>query len=352
MKFDAILLGSSLREVGPMAKRLEQLGFDGIFSPELRHDPFLPLVLAAEHTRRVDLGTGIAVALPRSPMHLAQTARDLHAYSGGRFILGLGSQVRAHIERRFSARFDKPAARMREMVLAIRAIWKAWEESSPLKFEGDFYRHTLMTPFFDPGPSGFGTPRIFMAAVGELMTEAAGEVADGMLIHGFSTELSIRQRTLPALSRGLRKAGRSLADIELKYPVFVVSGETEEEFNKAASAVRNQIAFYASTPTYRSVLEVHGWETLQEKLHSMTRESRWSELGELITDEMLDAFALCGKIADIPAKAARRYGDLVNRLSFVSPLKPDPEEWTELIAACRKHPSLGMAQQSPAGPTR
>jgi len=350
LKFDATLLRPSLREIGPMAKRLEDLGFDGIFSPELRNDPFLPLVLAAEQTRRIDLGTGIAVALPRSPMHLAQTARDLQAYSGGRFILGLGSQVKAHIERRFSARFDKPAARMREMVLAIRAIWKAWEESSPLKFEGEYYRHTLMTPFFDPGPSGFGPPRIFMAAVGDLMTEAAGEVADGMLMHGFSTELSMRQRTLPALRRGLRKAGRSLAEIELKYPVFVVSGETPEEFDRAASAVRDQIAFYASTPTYRPVLEVHGWESLQEKLHGMAREGRWSELGAFITDEMLDAFALCGKIADLPAKAARRYGDLVNRLSFVSPLKPDPEEWVELVVACRRHLGVVVTEQSPVGP--
>lgn len=343
MKFDAVLLRPNLAEAGLVAKSLESLGFDGIFSPELRSDPFLPLVLAAESTSKVDLGTGIAVALPRSPMHLAQTARDLHVLSRGRFILGLGSQVKAHIERRFSAQFDKPAARMREMVLAIRAIWTAWEQGSPLKFEGEFYCHTLMTPFFDPGPSGFGTARIFMAAVGDLMTENAGEVADGMLIHGFSTELSLRQRTLPALTRGLQKSGRTRSDVELKYPVFVVTGNSDEEFDVAAKGVREQIAFYASTPTYRPVLEVHGWAFLQEKLTGLTREGRWSELSDHITDDMLEAFALCGKIGDIPDMAAKRYGDLVDRLSFVSPAMPDPEQWVDLITACRAHPILGAS---------
>jgi probable F420-dependent oxidoreductase len=353
MKFDAILPMPALAEVGPITQRLEDLGFDGFFTSEVRQDPFLPLALAIRDTKLIELGTAIAVALPRSPMHLAQISRDLQAYSRGRFILGLGSQVKAHIERRFSAQFDHPVARMREMILAIRAIWKSWEEDSPLQFEGEFYRHTLMTPFFNPGPSGFGTPRIYLAAVGERMTEAAGEVADGMLIHGFTTELSLRQRALPALQRGLARAGRSRSDVELTYPVFVVTGESDEEFERAATAVRNQIAFYASTPTYRGVLEVHGWEGLQEKLHGLTREGRWSEMGACISDEMLHAFAVCGRIAEIPAMVAARYSDLVDRLSFASPLRPDPEQWAGLIAACRAIPSLarhadrGHAQAEP-----
>lgn len=340
MKFDAIIPTPPLAQVGRMAKRLEELGFDALYTSEVLQDPFLPLALAVADTKRIDLGTAITVALPRSPMHLAQISRDLQAYSRGRFILGLGSQVKAHIERRFSAKFDHPAARMREMILAIRAIWESWEKSTPLRFEGEFYRHTLMTPFFDPGPSGFGMPRIYLAAVGELMTEAVGEVADGMFIHGFSTELSLRQRTLPALKRGLEKAGRRRADVQLAYPVFVVTGENDEEFDKAADAVREQLAFYASTPTYRGVLEVHGWEALQEKLHGMTKQGRWSEMGACITDEMLEAFAVCGKIEDIPDMVAARYGDVVDRLLFASRLRPDPEQWVDLIAACRKLPAL------------
>ncbi|HYH48333.1 MAG TPA: TIGR03617 family F420-dependent LLM class oxidoreductase, partial [Acidimicrobiia bacterium] len=199
MKIDATVISGDLGTIGPKARRIEELGYDGLYSAETQHDPFFPLLLAAEHTERLELGTAIAVAFPRSPMHLANVGHDLQRFSKGRFILGLGSQIKAHIEKRFSAQFSHPAARMRELILATRAIWRTWEEGEPLRFEGEFYRHTLMTPFFNPGPTGYGTPRIFLAAVGEKMTEVVGEVCDGMFVHGFSTEKYIRETTLPAL---------------------------------------------------------------------------------------------------------------------------------------------------------
>src|SRR3954464_15527769 len=205
-------VGFYLANAAATAKEAEDAGYDGVWSAETSHDPFFPLLLAAEHTERVELGTGITVAFPRSPMHLANVGYDLQAYSKGRFLLGLGSQIRAHIEKRFSATWASPANRMRELILAMRAIWASWQEGTKLDFRGDFYSHTLMTPFFNPGPNPYGTPKVFLAAVGERMTEVAGETADGLLVHGFTTERYLKEVTLPALQRGLDKAGRSLAD--------------------------------------------------------------------------------------------------------------------------------------------
>ena len=204
----ATVMAGDLETIGPRAARIEAIGYDGLYTAETQHDPFFPLVLAAEHTERIDLATAIAVGFPRSPTHLAHIGHDLQRFSKGRFILGLGSQIKAHIEKRFSAQFSSPAARMRELILATRAIWRTWEEDEPLRFEGEFYRHTLMTPFFSPGPTGYGPPRVFLAAVGEKMTEVAGEVCDGMFVHGFTTEKYLRETTLPAIERGLAKSGR------------------------------------------------------------------------------------------------------------------------------------------------
>src|SRR5688500_17019107 len=211
------------------AKDAEATGYDGVWTAETSHDPFLPHVLAAEHTERMELGTGIAVAFARNPMTLAQTAYDIQRLSKGRFILGLGSQIKPHITKRFSMPWSHPAARMREMILALHAIWDAWQDGTKLDFRGDFYTHTLMTPFFDPGPNPYGKPKVFLAAVGERMTEVAGEVADGMLCHGFTTERYLREVTIPALERGLARSGRSMDDIELSGPAFVVTGANEQE---------------------------------------------------------------------------------------------------------------------------
>jgi probable F420-dependent oxidoreductase len=340
MKLDGILPAPSWAQVGGTAQRMEELGFDGLFTSEVTQDPFLPLALAATSTERLDLGTSIAVAFPRSPMHLAQVGRDFQTNSGGRFILGLGSQVKAHIERRYSASFDRPAARMREMVLAIRAIWTSWENSAPLTFEGEFFRHTLMTPFFDPGPSGHGQARIFIAAVGPRMTEVAGEVADGMFVHGFSTERNLRERTLPALERGLRASGRDRSAVELSYPLFVITGENDAETENADAVVRQQIAFYAATPAYRPVLDIHGWGEIQTEMQTLAKAGRWKEMGPRLPTELVDAFAVRGPVDTLPSIISARYGDLIDRVSLYAPYRPEPERWAGLVAAFKEISSV------------
>jgi probable F420-dependent oxidoreductase len=333
MKIDATVMAGDLDTFGSRAKRIEAVGYDGLYTAETQHDPFFPLVLAAEHTERMDLATAIALAFPRSPTHLAHIGHDLQKYSKGRFILGLGSQIKAHIEKRFSADFSQPAARMRELILATRAVWKTWEEDDPLRFEGDFYRLTLMTPFFNPGQTGYGPPRVFLAAVGEKMTEVAGEVCDGMFVHGFTTEKYIRETTMPAIERGLAKSGRSRSDIELSFPTFMVTGESDEEWQTADSAVREQIAFYGSTPAYRPVLEAHGWGDVQDELNALSKRGEWKQMGKVITDDILDAFAVRGSAGELPGLVLGRYGDLVDRVSFYAPYRTDPEKWADVVSA-------------------
>jgi probable F420-dependent oxidoreductase len=279
----------------------------------------------------VELGTGIAVAFARNPMNLAQIAWDLQAASGGRFILGLGSQIKPHITKRFSMPWSHPAPRMREMILAIRAIWASWNDGTKLDFQGDFYTHTLMTPFFNPGPNPHGNAKIFLAGVGELMTEVAGEVCDGFLCHGFTTERYLREVTLPALERGAAKAGRTLADIEISGPAFVVTGTTEEEMAASVQGTKQQIAFYGSTPAYRGVLELHGWGGLQDDLNKMSKEGKWTEMGELITDDILDTFAVVAEPEKLAEGINARYGDIVQRLSFYAPYASDPDRWKAVM---------------------
>src|SRR5664280_106053 len=307
------------------AKQAELVGYDGFWAPETVHDPFLPLVLAAEHTERIKLGTGIAVAFARNPMNLAVMANDLQTLSQGRFILGLGSQIKPHIEKRFSMPWSHPAPRMRELILAMRAIWASWSDGSRLAFRGEFYRHTLMTPMFDPGPNPFGNPRIFLAAVGERMTEVAGEVADGMLAHGFTTQRYLREVTLPALDRGLAASGRTRADVEISCPGMVVTGMYDAGFEAATKAVRTQIAFYGSTPAYRPVLELHGWGDLQTELNTLSKRGEWVKMGELIDDEVLEAFAVVCPIDEVSTHVKARFGDAIDRFSFYTPYKMDPD---------------------------
>jgi probable F420-dependent oxidoreductase len=324
-------IGWNLSGAGAAAKVLEERGYSGIWTAETAHDPFFPLLLASQATERVELGTGIAVAFARTPMTLANIAWDLQAASKGRFILGLGSQIKPHIEKRFSMPWSKPAARMRELILAIRAIWQSWEDGSKLDFRGEFYTHTLMTPFFNPGPNPHGNAKIFLAGVGQLMTEVAGEVCDGFLCHGFTTEQYLREVTLPALERGAEKAGRTLADIEISGPAFVVTGTNDEEMAASTAGVKQQIAFYGSTPAYRPVLELHGWGDLQDDLNRMSKEGKWKEMGELITDDILQAFAVVAEPEGIAPELTKRYGDVVQRLSFYAPYASDPERWAAVM---------------------
>ncbi len=272
-------LGGSLRAVPGESNRLEDLGYDGCWTAEINHDPFLPLALAAEHTSRIELGTSIAVAFARNPMTVANIGWDLQEYSRGRLLLGLGTQIKPHIEKRFSMPWSHPVRRMGEFVVALHEIWDCWHSGARLSFEGDFYTHKLMAPMFTPEPHPFGTPRILIAAVGERMTEMCGEVADGMIAHAFTTKRYFDEVTIPALNRGLAKAGRERARFQLACPVFVVTGLDEAEMSSAATASRKQIAFYASTPAYRKVLELHGWGDLQPELRRLSLEGRWDVMG-------------------------------------------------------------------------
>ena len=265
-------------------------------------------------------------------MLTAYTANDLQRHSKGRFFLGLGSQIKPHIERRFSMPWSHPAARMREYILAMRAIWASWNDGTKLDFRGDFYTHTLMTPFFSPGPNPFGAPKVYLAAVGELMTEVGGEVADGVIIHGFTTERYVKEVTIPAIERGLAKAGRSRADFEISGPLFVVTGTTEEEMATAKQAVQQQVAFYGSTPAYRGVLELHGWGDLQPELNRLSKEGEWVKMGALIDDDILAAFAVVAEPEGVAAELKRRYSGVVDRCSFYAPYRVDPQRWAAVIA--------------------
>ncbi|HEY5014357.1 MAG TPA: LLM class F420-dependent oxidoreductase [Acidimicrobiia bacterium] len=331
MRVDGGIGGNTIAELAQHARELEDLGYDGIITAETAHDPFLQLVVAAEHTERVELATGIAVAFARNPMTLANLGHDLQTYSGGRAIVGLGSQIKPHIEKRFSMPWSHPAKRMREMILAMRAIWACWNDGEPLDFRGEFYRHTLMTPFFNPGPTGHGPPKVFLAAVGEHMTEVAGEVADGILIHGFTTERYVREVTMPAIERGLAKAGRTREGFEVSGPLFVVTGTTDEEIEKAKTATRQQIAFYGSTPNYRGVLELHGWGELQPELNALSKQGKWVEMGERIDDDMLSTFAVVASPEGVGRELANRYGGLVDRCSFYAPYRSNPAQWRAVI---------------------
>jgi probable F420-dependent oxidoreductase len=325
-------IGFDLTKAAAEAQRAETAGYDGTWTAETSHDPFFPLLLAAEHTEHLELGTAITVAFARNPMTLANVGWDLQAFSRGRFNLGLGSQIKPHIEKRFSMPWSHPAPRMREFIAAMRAIWDCWQDGTKLDFRGDFYQHTLMTPFFNPGPSEYGPPRVFLAAVGEKMSEVAGEVADGILIHGFTTERYLREATMPAIERGLAASGRRRADFQLSYPAFIATGTDEQQMTDALAGVRRQIAFYGSTPAYRPVLELHGWGELQTELNSLSKRGEWVKMGELIDDEVLAAFAVVGEPEEVASQVLSRFGDVIDRVSFYMPYAGDQQRFSAILA--------------------
>ena len=335
MNVDAALTVPSLDAVASTASEIEATGYDGIFTFEGQHDPFFPLLLAAEHTERVQLTTAVAIAFARNPMTLAQTAYDLQLASHGRFRLGLGTQIKPHIEKRFSMPWSQPVERMRELVLAIRAIWATWHEGAPLDFRGEFYRHTLMTPFFNPGPSPYGLPSIFLAGVGPRMTEMAGEVADGFIVHPFGTERSLRELTIPALERGAARAGRTLADIEVAFPLMAVVADNDEQLARGRDAMRPRLAFYGSTPAYKVILDVHGWGDLQPELNRLSKTGDWAAMSSLITDEIVDAFSVQGTPDRVGAIVRERYGDLVQRISLDTSAQLDPARAARTLAGVR-----------------
>ena len=335
MLLDATLPPASLSSVPDIARSAEALGFHALWSSETQHDPFLPLALAAEHTNRIQLGTAIAVAFVRSPTVLAHTAWDLAEASRGRFILGLGTQVRAHVERRFGMPWpDSPAGKLRDLIAAVRAVWRSWQEGEPLQHRGPYHRLTLMTPFFSPGPIDHPSIPVYIAGVNPALCRLAGEMADGFLAHPYHSAEYLRQVVRPEIDAGAQRSGRALADIQLCVTAMAATDEGEAEF------VRSQIAFYASTPSYRPVMEHHGWGAIADRLRALSRQTAWGEMPSLITDEMLSTFAVIAPERELAGRLTERYAGLADRLSLYLPYTPGSRDefWRRLVdgmsAAC------------------
>jgi probable F420-dependent oxidoreductase len=321
MKVD-VLLGIEPEGSAERAVALAATGVDGLFTFENAHDVFFPLVMAATAAPGVDLMTNVAIGFPRSAVHLAHAAYDLQLLSNGRFRMGLGSQVRAHIERRYGATWSRPAARMREQVLAIKAVFAAWEGQAPLDFKGEFTSHTYMPPVFNPGPHPYGPPPVLVGALGPRMTEVAAEVADGLLVMPFNSSRHLAERTRPAIERGLARAGRSDGDLEVIGEVIVAMGSTDEEQAAALQGVRFLLAFYASTPAYRPVLEVEGWGDLQPRLQDMTRRGEWGAMPKEIDDSMVPTLAVAGTPEECAEQIVARFGGFADRVCTYFPGYP------------------------------
>jgi len=337
MKLDASLAveGKHLPTIDEVGHAAESLGFAGLWTSETKHDSFLPLAVAANSTRTLDLGTSIAIAFSRSPMTTAQISWDLQDHSGGRFILGLGTQVRAHIERRFSMPWGRPAARLKDYILALRVIWQSFQTEDSLNYEGEFYRHTLMTPFFNPGPIEYPEIPIYIAGVNTRLARLAGELCEGFHVHPFHTPEYVRQIVKPAIKEGAEKENRHPEDVKLATSVFVITGETEEEVEDQREKMRAQTAFYASTPSYRVVLEAHGWEDIGEELGKLARDKKWDEMPNLITDEMLRTFAVEAAPNEVGSALKERYEGLIDRVALYVPFVPGERDdfWRKTIEA-------------------
>lgn len=315
--------GADLAALDDQLATARHIGFDGVWSTEVSRDPFLPLILAAHQAPKLRIGTAVAVAFARSPMTMATVANDLNTYSGGRFVLGLGSQIEPHIVRRFSMPWSAPADRMREYLQALQAIWHSWQTGTKLDFRGEHYRHTLMTPMFRPAPSPYGRPQVMLAAVGPKMTTVAAEAADGLLVHGFTTARYLREVTLPIVEAGLTRTGRDRTQFTTVYPGLVATGSDETSFAEALRRVRDQIAFYGATPAYRAVLDLHGLGDLHTELHTLSKTGEWSTMASLIDDDILAMFAIVGEPEDIGAEIVRRFGGLVDRFTLYTPYPLD-----------------------------
>jgi probable F420-dependent oxidoreductase len=333
--------GQPPTDMAGQAALVEDMGFDACWIGETNSDPFLKCLQAAEATSRISVGTAAAIAFARSPMTLAYTGYDLARLSQGRFVLGLGSQVKAHVERRFSMPWTSPAPRMREMLLALRAIWASWQDGSKLNFDGEFYHHTLMTPFFSPEAHSHGAPPIYLAAVGPEMTAVAGEVADGLILHPFTTPKYLAEVTLPAIDRARRHRHDATGGAcSVGGPVFVCVGRDDAELAQALSASRQQLAFYASTPAYRPVLDVHGWGDLQPELTKRSKSGDWDRLAELVDDKILSTFAAIGNPESVASELHARWGGLADRISLYAPYQMRSETMQRLIAAFRDESAL------------
>ena len=333
MHLDVALPSVALEAIPEIAKAAEEIGFDGLWSLETQHDPFLPLALVAEHTREMNFGTAVAIAFARSPANVAHVAWDLAAASRGRFILGLGTQIKPHIERRFGMTWpESPTGKLREFVQAVRAFWSAWQGGEKLNFRGEYYKLTLMTPFFNPGPIEYPEIPIYLAGVNPGLCRLTGEVADGFHVHPLHSERYLRDIIRPAIAAGAKRAGREENKIKLSTSTFIVTNDQEDAF------VRSQIAFYASTPSYRSVMSVHGWEDTAKELSSLARNGEWEAMPEMVNDEMLATFAVVETLDSLADAIHRRYEGLVDRITPYKAFRPgeDDEFWRCLIDAWRR----------------
>jgi len=338
MKLDAQLGVYDLPRVAAEAQRLERIGFDGLWSFETQHNPFLALAFAGTGTQRLELGTNIAVAFARTPMATAMVAWDLQQACGGRFSLGLGTQVRAHIERRFAAEWGRPAARVKDYIRCVQAIWDCFQNGSKPAYQGEFYQFKLITPFFNPGPIDQPRIPIYLAGVNPTMCRTAGEVADGFHVHPLHSPRYLREVVRPALDEGARTRGKGVGDMSLFAPVFAITGRTAEETAGRERFVREQIAFYASTPNYRAVMELHGWMAQAEELSRLMRSGQWQDMPGKVTDAMLDAFAVAAPMDKLPGLLRQRYEGLVQHVALYYPIPPDdPEdEWKAFLSAFRQ----------------
>jgi probable F420-dependent oxidoreductase len=332
MKLDTAMLTPSLRGAIGEAQKAESMGFDALWTAETSHDPFLPLVLAAEHTARIKLGTAIAVAFPRSPLVLAQIAWDLQEMSGGRFILGLGTQVKGHNERRFGVKWEHPGPKLREMVQMIHAVWDCWQNGARPSFAGRFYNFTLMTPFFNAGPIPYPRPPIYIAGVNEYMCRLAGELCDGFHIHPFHSIKYLDEIVFPNVRAGVQKAGRSPKDVVMSSTAFVIAGDTPAEIEAAKGPVRQQISFYASTPAYVGVLEAHGWGDVGRRLTEKSKRGDWAGMADEVTDEMLDVYAITCTWDQLAERVKAKYEGYLDRVGFYFPMTDAPR-WREMVRA-------------------
>ena len=333
MKIDTSLPITPLYNVPEYAHAAEEIGFDAIWTTETQHDPFLPGPLIAEHTKRIHFGTAVAIGFARSPATMAYTAWDLAQASGGRFILGLGTQVKGHIERRFGMPWPQSVVgKLREQIMAVCAFWKTWQTGERLNFRGDYYKLTLMSPFFDPGPIDYPEIPVYIAGVNTGLAHLVGEIANGFHVHPLNSPRYLKEVLLPSIERGAQSVGGSLDDVTISVTAFVVTSPEEKNF------VRMQIAFYASTPSYRRVFITHGWEDIAEKLSGLASRQQWGEMGALIDDEILDAFAVVADPKDVPSALMERYQGLANRLTLYTPFIPGERDefWKNLIAEIKK----------------
>ncbi|PVZ09972.1 TIGR03617 family F420-dependent LLM class oxidoreductase [Actinomycetospora cinnamomea] len=337
MKVDATVVTGGLDSFADDAVTAEKAGYDAVWASETQHDPAVMITLAATRTERITLGTAISVAFARTPMTTAMTANDLHLVTGGRYVLGLGTQIKPHVTKRFSMPWSRPADRMHEYIRAVRAIWDAWATGERLEFRGEFYTHTLMTPFFSPGPNPHGHPPIHLAGVGPRMTAVAGEVADGFMAHAFSTERYLHEVTLPALHRGFERAGRDGSGFEFSATALIATGDTEEEFAASVREVRRQVAFYGSTPAYHPVLELHGWGELARELNTLSKRAaedptQWEAMGDALDDEVLHTIAIVAEPDQVGPALERRFGSVAQRIPLYAPTGSQTDRWGPALA--------------------